>query len=617
MAEQRNHQTNHQMRPPLVPQIGMGGGPGAFRGNMPVQRAYDTKRTLKRIWTYIGNQRKGLILVVILTILSSAFNLMAPYFIGLSIDRYIIPRDYNGLMWLCFALLGIYVFSSLATWLQSFFMASVSQYTVLDMRKDLFSQLQKLPLGYFDSRNHGEIMSRTTNDMENITNTLNQSFTSLISSVVTLIGALAFMIHLNIWLTFVSFITIPVVMFLTKKIAKFTRTFFKSQQQYLGELNGYIEETISGQKVVKVFHREKKVKEEFQHINEKLRDSSIQAQIYSGLVGPVMNVMRNISFAIIAAAGGWMAYEQAITVGVVVSFLTYSRQFSDPINQLANQFNMLQSAVAGAERVFEILDEESEYENDQSSKEVTNMTGEVMFDNVSFGYKEGLSVIKGLSLIARPGETIALVGPTGAGKTTIVNLLTRFYEINNGKITIDGIDIQEISKNCLRQKLGIVLQDAYVFSDTIRENIRYGRLEATDEDIEEAAKLANADSFIQKLPMGYDTVLTAEGANLSQGQRQLLTIARAILANPSILILDEATSSIDTRTEMHIQEAMNHLMKDRTSFVIAHRLSTIREANQILVINGGEIIEQGTHDELVDKKGFYYELYTSQFKRVS
>lgn len=617
MAEQRNHQPNHQMRPPLGPQIGMGGGPGAFRGNMPVQRAYDTKKTLKRIWTYIGNQRKGLILVVILTILSSAFNLMAPYFIGLSIDRYIIPRDYNGLMWLCSALLGIYVFSSLANWLQSFFMASVSQYTVLDMRKDLFSQLQKLPLGYFDSRTHGEIMSRTTNDMENITNTLNQSFTSIISSVVTLIGALAFMIHLNIWLTVVSFITIPVVMFLTSKIAKFTRTFFKSQQQYLGELNGYIEETISGQKVVKVFHREEKVKEEFQHINEKLRDSSIQAQIYSGLVGPVMNVMRNISFAIIAAAGGWMAYEQAITVGVVVSFLTYSRQFSDPINQLANQFNLLQSAVAGAERVFEILDEESEYENDQSSKEVTNMTGEVMFDNVYFGYKEGLPVIKGLSLKARPGETIALEGPTGAGKTTIVNLLTRFYEINKGKITIDGTDIQEISKDCLRRKLGIVLQDAYVFSDTIRENIRYGRLEATDEDIEEAAKLANADSFIQKLPMGYDTVLTAEGANLSQGQRQLLTIARAILANPSILILDEATSSIDTRTEMHIQEAMNHLMKDRTSFVIAHRLSTIREANQILVINGGEIIEQGTHDELVDKKGFYYELYTSQFKRVS
>ena len=616
MAEQRNQQPNHQMRP-LGPQLGMGGGPGAFRGNMPVQRAYDTKKTLRRIWSYIGKQRKGLILVVILTILSSAFNLMAPYFIGLSIDRFIIPKDYDGLLWLCFALLGVYVFSSLATWLQSFFMASVSQYTVLDMRKDLFSQLQKLPLRYFDSQTHGEIMSRTTNDMENITNILNQSFISLISSVVTLIGALAFMIHLNIWLTFVSLVTIPLVIFLTSRIAKFTRTFFKSQQQYLGELNGYIEETISGQKVVKVFHREEKVKEEFQHINEKLRDSSIQAQIYSGLVGPVMNVMRNISFAIIAAAGSWMAYEQAITVGVVVSFLTYSRQFSDPINQLANQFNMLQSAVAGAERVFEILDEETEFENDKSSKEITNMTGEVIFDDVSFGYKEGLPVIKGLSLKARPGETIALVGPTGAGKTTIVNLLTRFYEINNGKITIDGADIQQISKDSLRRKLGIVLQDAYVFSDTIRENIRYGRLEATDEDIEVAAKLANADSFIQKLPMGYDTVLTAEGANLSQGQRQLLTIARAILANPSILILDEATSSIDTRTEMHIQEAMKQLMKDRTSFVIAHRLSTIREANQILVINGGEIIEQGTHDELVEKKGFYYELYTSQFKRVS
>lgn len=616
MAEQKN---DHSIpnRPPIGSPMGMGGGPGAFRGNMPIQRANDTKRTIRRIWTYIGNQKKGLYLVVILTIFSSLFNLIAPYLIGLSIDHYIIPKDYNGLIWLCISLLGVYAFSSLTTWLQSFFMASVSQYTVLDMRKDLFAHLQKLSLPFFDSQTHGELMSRTTNDMENVTNTLNQSFTSIISSVVTLIGALGFMIYLNVWLTIVTFITIPVVLFITSKIATFTRTYFKNQQQYLGELNGYIEETISGQKVVKVFHREEQVQEEFQSINERLRDASIQAQIYSGLVGPVMNVMRNISFALVAATGGWMAYEQAITVGMVVSFLTYSRQFSDPINQLANQFNMLQSAIAGAERVFEILDMQTEYEEKQYTTKVAEVKGEVIFEDVSFGYNEEYAVLNNVSLQAKPGETIALVGPTGAGKTTIVNLLTRFYEINKGRITIDGIDIQHIHKDSLRQKLGIVLQDAYVFSDTIRENIRYGRLNATDVEIEEAAKLANADSFIKKLPKGYDTVLTAEGANLSQGQRQLLTIARAILANPSILILDEATSSIDTRTEMHIQEAMNQLMRGRTSFVIAHRLSTIREANQILVINGGEIIERGTHEELVEKKGFYYDLYTSQFKRVS
>lgn len=611
MAEHRNQ------RPlPVQPPMGMGGGPRAFRGNMPIQRAVDQKTTLRRIWGYIGNQRKGIILVAFLTIVGSLFNLIGPYLIGLSIDRYIIPKDYHGLVGLCLGLLGVYVVSSLASWLQSYFMAAVSQHTVLQMRKDLFARLQKLPLHFFDSQSHGELMSRTTNDMENVSNTLNQSFTTLISSFMMLIGSLAFMLKLNLWLTLLSLVTIPFVLFLTSKIAKFTRKYFTSQQQYLGDLNGFIEETISGQKVVKVFHREQRVKEEFQDINVKLRDASIQAQIYSGLVGPIMNVMKNISYAIIATAGGWMAFQDAITVGVVVSFLTYSRQFSDPINQLANQFNMLQSAVAGAERVFEILDTKTEYEDDQAAAVVSEVMGEVVFEDVSFGYQEGNDVLKDITLTAKPGDTIALVGPTGAGKTTIVNLLTRFYDITKGRITIDGTEIQQVSKDSLRRLLGIVLQDAYVFSDTIRENIRYGRLDATDEDVEQAAMLANADSFIKRLPLGYDTVLTAEGGNLSQGQRQLLTIARAILANPSVLILDEATSSIDTRTEMHIQEAMKQLMKGRTSFVIAHRLSTIREADLILVINGGEIIERGTHDELVKQKGFYYELYTSQFKRV-
>lgn len=597
-------------------QMGLGGGPKHFRGNMQVQRPNDTKETLLRIWGYIGNQRKGLVLVVLMTMTTAILNLLGPYLIGVSIDKYIITRDVQGLVWFCAGLLGVYVCSSVATWLQSYFMAAVSQYTVLAMRKDLFAILQKLPLNFFDRKSHGELMSRTTNDMENVSNTLNQSFTTLISSIMTLIGALCFMLALNIWLTALSFVTIPIVMFLTSKIAKFTRKYFTSQQQYLGELNGYIEETISGQKVVKVFHREEKVKEEFQDINVKLREASIRAQIYSGFIGPVMNVMKNASFAIIAAAGGWMAIEGMVTIGVVVSFLSYSRQFNDPINQVANQFNMLQSAVAGAERVFEIIDTPTEYAEKQPVKDVEDLSGEVIFEDVSFGYKEGHSILKNISLTAKPGDTIALVGPTGAGKTTIVNLLTRFYEISRGRIEIDGIELQSISKNSLRQKLGIVLQDAYVFSDSIRENIRYGRLNATDEEVEQAAQLANADSFIRKLPKGYDTILTAEGGNLSQGQKQLLTIARAILANPSVLILDEATSSIDTRTEMQIQAAMAQLMKGRTSFVIAHRLSTIREADMILVLNDGKIIERGTHYELVEQKGFYYNLYTSQFKRV-
>lgn len=610
MAE-KNHFPQQTIKPPM----GMG-GPKNFRGNMPIQRAKNSKETLRRIWSYIGNQRKILVLVIIFTCISSLFNLIGPYLIGYSIDHYIIPKNISGFMGFCVGLLLIYIVSSVASWLQSYFMAAVSQYTVLEMRKDLFARLQKLPLSFFDRRTHGELMSRTTNDMENVSNTLNQSFTSLISSILTLIGALAFMLSLNIWLTLLSFITIPAVMFLTKIIASFTRKYFTNQQQYLGELNGFIEETMSGQKVVKVFHREEKIKSEFKHINGKFRDAAIRAQIYSGFVGPVMNVMKNINFAIIAAAGGWMAFEQVVTVGVVVSFLTYSRQFNEPINQVANQFNMLQSAIAGAERVFEIMDVETEYVEKQELKEATELKGEVLFDNVSFGYKEESPILKDIYLKANPGDTIALVGPTGAGKTTIVNLLTRFYEIDKGTIKLDGTDIQSFSKDSLRKNLGIVLQDAYVFSDSIRENIRYGRLDASNEEVERAAKLANADSFIQKLPLGYETMLTAEGGNLSHGERQLITIARAILADPAILILDEATSSIDTRTEMQIQEAMNLLMKGRTSFVIAHRLSTIREADMILVLKDGEIIERGSHDQLIEQKGFYFELYTSQFKRV-
>lgn len=603
------------MGPPMGMGGPMGGGPGA-RGMMAKVRPKNTKATLRRMWQYLSRQRAGLISVFILTALSSGLALIGPYLIGLSIDEYIIPRNYSGLIWLCAALLGAYVFSAVMSWIQAYVMTGVSQRTVRELREDMFGKIQKLPLQFFDTKTHGELMSRTTNDIENVSNTLNQSVTQLISSVITVVGALIFMLKLNIWLTLLSLITIPLVMFITGKISGYTRNYFSGQQKYLGEINGFIEETISGQKVVKAFRQEEKAIQDFNVINAKLRSAGSKAQIFSGMIGPIMNVLNNISFALLAAVGGWMALNDMTTIGIIVSFLNYSKQFGRPINELANQFNMIQSGVAGAERVFEIMDTKTEYEEQSSRKELQHVKGEVILDNVSFRYKEDVPVLKHVSLTAKPGDTIALVGPTGAGKTTIINLLTRFYDIQEGTITIDGEAIRSLDKDHLRQQLGIVLQDAYLFSDTIRENIRYGRLDATDEEIESAAKLANADSFIRKLPQGYDTILSAEGSNLSQGQRQLITIARAILADPAILILDEATSSVDTRTEMHIQEAMNSLMKGRTSFVIAHRLSTIREADQILVINGGEIIERGTHQQLLDQKGFYHDIYNSQFKRV-
>nr|WP_240762959.1 ABC transporter ATP-binding protein [Paenibacillus thalictri] len=595
---------------------GMGGGGGFGRGMSPKVRAKNSSATLYRIWQYMKRQRGALIGVVIVTALSSGSALIGPYLIGRAIDRYIIPGDYRGLLGLCLALLGTYAFSSVLTWAQGYIMAGIAQRTVQDMRHDLFAHLQKLRLRYFDSKTHGELMSRTTNDIENVSVSLSQSVTQLITSAVTLVGSLAMMLALNVWLTLVSLVTIPLVMWVTGKISSYTRQFFKGQQQHLGELNGFIEETISGQKVVKTFSREAKSIEQFHSINLELRNAGTKAQIYSGAMGPLMNVMNNTSFALIAALGGWMALSGLTSIGVIVSFLNYSKQFGRPINELANQYNLIQSGIAGAERVFETLDTETEYSQDRRQQPIAGVKGEVVFQNVSFGYNAESPVLSEVSFTAKPGDTIALVGPTGAGKTTIVNLLTRFYEIDSGRITIDGADLRDLDKTSLREQLGIVLQDAYLFSDTIRENIRYGRLDASPSDIEAAAKLAGAHNFIEKLPDGYDTPLTSEGGNLSQGQRQLLTIARAILANPAILILDEATSSIDTRTEMHIQEAMTLLMKGRTSFVIAHRLSTIRDADMILVIHGGRIIERGTHEQLLERRGFYYDLYNSQFRRV-
>lgn len=593
-------------------QFGFQQNRGHRPGEVPKVRSKNARGTVRRIWKYLKQQRQALVLVLVCTALTSLMALLGPYLIGRLIDDHVVAREYDGFVQMGLVLLSVYVLGAIFTWIQQYTASSLSQNTVRDMRQDLFAHYQRLPVQFFDQRTHGELMSRTTSDIANVSNTLNQTVVGLISSVLMLAGSVIMMLSLSVWMTLITMVTVPLVAYIAKRITKYTRTFFSEQQRCLGEVNGFVQENISGLKVIKVFGRESQSVEQFREMNERLRSIGIKAQSLSGSMGPIMNAMRNLTFFVIALFGGIFAYHELITIGIIVSFLNYSNQFSQPINQLANQYNLLQSAIAGAERVFEVMDQEPET-TAAAEQEEKPLKGEVVFDRVHFGYKPDHAVLRNLSLQASPGQMIALVGPTGAGKTTIINLLTRFYEIQSGHILIDGKDIREINKNALRRQIGLVLQDAYVFSGTIRDNIRYGRLDATDEEVEKAALLANADSFIRKLPDGYNTHLSAEGSNLSQGQRQLLTIARAILANPAILILDEATSSVDTRTELHIQEAMKQLMKGRTSFVIAHRLSTIREADMILVVNNGEIIEQGSHDELLRMEGFYAGLHRNQF----
>lgn len=589
---------------------------GGNHGNLgPKVKPKNAKRTLYRLWKYLSKQKLFLILTFLLVLLSAVFSLAGPYFIGVSIDKYIIPGDFKGLVKIAIIMLILYIMGALTTFLQNYIMIGISQETVKELRKDLFDKLQTLPLSFFDTKPHGEVMSRLTNDIDNVNNTLNQSVTSIFSSIITFVGTLSLMLYLSPLLTLVTMIIIPVMFLVTRTISSRTRKLFKEQQKSLGEINGFIEETISGQKVVKVFNREEKGIQEFEEYNSRLKEVGNKAQILSGAMGPVMNLLNNASFALVVGAGGWMAVQGIITVGVIASFTNYVKQFTRPLNELANQFNTILSGIAGAERVFEIFDENPEPEDDVDAYTLDKIKGEVNFDDVNFSYNKDKVILKNVNLKVKPGQTIALVGPTGAGKTTIVNLLTRFYDLDKGIITIDGHDIKNIKRNSLRSSLGIVLQETYLFSDSVRENIRYGRLGASDKEVEYAAKLANAEQFIHRLPEGYDTILTEDGGNLSQGQKQLLAIARAILADPAILILDEATSSVDTRTEIHIQEAMLNLMKEKTSFVIAHRLSTIKEADIILVIDGGEIIERGSHEELLETKGFYYNLYNSQFKK--
>jgi ATP-binding cassette, subfamily B, multidrug efflux pump len=612
--------SRHDDGPPAPPPMLMGrppGGPGAHFMRK-VEKAKNPRGTMLRLWIYLRRQRAALIVAALAVIGTTGLTLMGPYLLGQAIDQAMIKGDLPALARTCALMLVVYALNSLLTWVQAYFMAGASQRTVRDLRNDLFENLQTLSLRFFDQRAHGDLMSRLTNDMENISMVLAQGVTQLVSGVLTLIGVAVVMLILNWRLAIVTLVTIPVTMLvLTRWVGSRTRAGFRQQQSSLGKLNGIIEETISGQRVVKAYGREQTVMEEFSIANESLRHASTQAQIYSGFIGPMMNFVNNIGLAIVAGVGGWMTLQGLATVGTIASFINYARQFGRPLNEIASLYNAIQSAVAGAERVFETIDEVPEQVDAPDALPLSQVKGDVVFDDVSFAYEEGVPVLKHISLHAEPGQVVALVGPTGAGKTTIVNLLTRFYDIHGGRICIDGRDICDIKRDDLRRQLGIVLQDTFLFADTVMANIRYGRPDATDDDVIAAARLANADQFIHRLPHGYDTMLSERAGNLSQGQRQLLAIARAILADPSILVLDEATSSVDTRTEQHIQEAMLRLMTGRTSFVIAHRLSTIRNADQILVINHGELIEQGRHEELLARRGFYYNLYTSQFRATA
>jgi ATP-binding cassette, subfamily B, multidrug efflux pump len=606
MLEQRRNQ-----QPASLPQLRPGGGPINFLQH--VEKPKNTRGTIARLWSYLERQRVALAFMLILVAITSGLDLLGPYLMGKAVDAYIVKGDLPGLAILAGWMIATYLASAAGTWVQTYVMAGIAQRAVRDLRNDLFAKLQTLSVRFFDQRTHGELMSRLTNDIENISNVLTASATQLLASILGLIGVVLVIFAINVPLALVTLIVMPLTYVLTRFIAKHTRQGFREQQQALGTLNGIIEETITGERIVKAYVREQTAIDQFSVVNRQLQHAATRAQIFSSFMGPLMNMVNNAGLAIVAGTGGWLAAEGLATVGTITTFVNYAGRVSRPLNQIAQLFNSIQSAIAGAERVFEILDEAPEMDA-PDAKSLAHITGKVVFDQVSFGYEPASPVLKQVSLCAEPGQMIALVGPTGAGKTTLVNLLTRFYDIDAGAISVDAHDVRDVRKDDLRRKLGLVLQDNFLFADTVMANIRYGRLETSDEEVIAAAKLANADVFIRHLPHSYQTVLTERGSNLSQGQRQLLAIARAILADPDILILDEATSNVDTRTEKHLQEALMRLMRGRTSFVIAHRLSTIRDAAQVLVIKEGTIIERGTHMSLLAQRGFYHHLYTSQFK---
>lgn len=594
----------------------VGNGPGHMnRFNRKKEKLENPKETVKRLLSYLGSRKGILVLIFLFSSVTAILGIVGTRLNGYIIDEFIEKGDMNGLIKICAILAIIYMVNVISIYIQNRLMVNVAQTTTLDIRKNLFENIQKLPLKYFDTHSSGDLMSRLTNDVDNINMTLSQSIVQLFSGVINILGMFIAMIILSPKLTVVGLITMPMMLIVTRLIVKKTQPFFVKQQRELGSLNGYIEEMISGQKAIKLFSKEEQVKEEFSRINKKLTKNAIFAQGFSGFMGPVNNFINNLTYLIVAVVGGYLIVNGfPITVGIVFTFILYMRNFTRPINDILNLFNTIQSALAGAERVFQIIDEPKE-QDIKDAKDMDNIEGQVVLRDVKFSYVENNEILKGISLEAKKGQTIAIVGPTGSGKTTIINLLTKFYEIDSGTITIDGEDISNIKRESLRNTISMVLQDTFLFSQSVRENIRYGRLTASDEEVIEAAKLAHADKFIRQLPEGYDTVLADNGSDLSHGQRQLLAIARAILSKSSILILDEATSSIDTRTEIYIQKAMLNLMEGKTTFVIAHRLSTIRNADTIIAIKDGRIIERGTHDELINKDGFYAGLYNSQFKK--
>ncbi len=617
MTDKSSAPTNRSGR---KPGRGSQGGPGGHGGGpmasfASFRKARNSRATMRRLLASLKPYSGSLILVFILVLLYTLLGLVGPFLIGVAIDDFIANRDPAGLLRTVLFMIAAYTGGWLFQSVSGVMMADLSQKFLRDLRRQLFEHLQTLSLNFFDRNPHGELMSRLTNDIDAINLAISQNITQLFASLLSIVGIVIMMFVLSVPLALAAIFLVPLLMLVTSLIASRTRQGYRDLQRSLGEMNGIMEEAISGLPVVKAFGRNRSVLEAFSKENGEVYHTGLVANTYSSILMPLTGIMGNLIIVTLAALGAWLALQSLVSVGVIATFISYGQRFTQPLRQIANLYNTLQSALAGAERIFETLDEKPLIMDRSDAIELTEIHGDVVFDHVEFSYEENVPVLKDISLHARPGETIALVGPTGAGKTTIVNLLTRFYDIQSGSIRIDGHDLREVQIDTLRRQLGVVLQDTYLFSESVMENIRYGDLEASDENVMEAARLANADHFIRSLPQGYNSLLSERGGNLSQGQRQLLAIARAILADPAILILDEATSSVDTRTEIQIQRALLQLMQGRTSFVIAHRLSTIREADLVLVIDDGQIIEQGTHEQLLAAGGYYHNLYLSQFRQ--
>ncbi|EQH38664.1 ABC transporter ATP-binding protein [Clostridioides difficile] len=589
------------------------------------QKANDFKGTMRKLIAYLSKFKISIILVIVFAIGSASFSIVGPKILGKATTKIFeglvskvsggnVGIDFNAIGKILTFLLFLYLISALFSFIQGFIMSGISQKVSYNLRKEISAKLDRLPMKYFDTKTHGEILSRITNDIDTLNQSLNQSMTQLITSVTTMIGVLIMMLSISGIMTLVAVLILPISMFVISRIIKKSQKYFRYQQEYLGNVNGQVEETYSGQTIVKAFNREDEVIEEFDKLNDSLYNSAWKSQFLSGIMQPLMMFIGNLGYVMVSTLGGWLAIKKTIEVGDIQSFIQYVRNFTQPMTQIAQVANLLQSTAAASERVFEFLEEEEEVQIVENAVSIDGLEGKIDFENVNFGYNPNKTIINDFSVNVEPGQKVAIVGPTGAGKTTIVKLLMRFYDVNSGSILIDGHNIKDFNRSELREMFGMVLQDTWLFSGSIMENIRYGKLNATDEEVIEAAKSAHVHRFIKTLPDGYKMKLNEEASNVSQGQKQLLTIARAILADPKILILDEATSSVDTRTEVLIQKAMDNLMEGRTSFVIAHRLSTIRDADMILVMNEGDIVEQGNHEELLKKGGFYANLYNSQFE---